>query len=219
MASLVLGASLLFGVPLVSAGLLGCGGAGRTVTPLASAQASQPGGPSGQPSVDAPSPPPSDLPPMAQMPPPGVRGSTAAKLVQDPRWRACSGGVRGRVPATELARLTQACGQVGGSQAKHRKVLGPITVRTQETTAREEHVFRAEAGACYRVYSAYSEDVEEIAVTLRDASGALVLDESGNAAPREGLVCFQSATEVTIAVALGRGKGTWLLEVWSHDVR
>lgn len=197
-------------VPALSVG--GCGGKTpepTTPTPAASASAT------GK-AVDAtPPPPPSALPAMQPMPPPGVRGSDAAKVEEIDALYTCQASVAGanagKEPKAEAAKRAAACAKVSGSWTK---VLAQAVTQADGDAA-AKIPFRAEAGRCYRVYTAHDAAVTALNVTVRDAAGKDALDDGGPALPRAGRLCFSAAGDATLLVAVGAGRGTVAVELWS----
>ncbi|MBX3200767.1 MAG: hypothetical protein KF894_21700 [Labilithrix sp.] len=191
---------------------LACGGGGAKAP--AGASSSADAGAEGGAAVElATSPPPTGLPPMASMPPPGVAGSKKAKLRSDATLAACSGA--GRTRAKDPAELVKKLGEACAATSKM-KPLGAV-LRGQQAD-REPHqasTFRAEANRCYRVYFGGDEAVADMVVVLRDSAGDIVAEAPSPAAPEGGAVCFTAADEVSLLVAVGSGKGAWAAQVWS----
>ena len=78
-----------------------------------------------------------------------------------------------------------------------------------------EQKIRVEANKCYRVYFAIDEGVRDAVVVMRDSAGDMVAESPGAALPEDGVVCFTTADEVTLMIAIGSGKGGWAAQVWS----
>lgn len=159
------------------------------------------------------SPPPSNLPPMAQMPPPGVAGSKKGRRKADSAVASCAAGVatRGADPAGLVKRAGEAC-----AAAAKAKPSGAILRGNQDDKgAHQELKFRAEAGKCYRVYFASDETAKDVVISLRDSAGDVVAEAPAPAVPQDGTFCFTSSDEVTLLVGVGSGKGAWAAQVWS----
>ncbi len=196
---------LLLVLPL----LVACGG--PATAPHALPQPSA-GSSAGAP-VSTTTPLPSTLPPFAEMPPLGVRGSTKVKVKQDPAYEACYRSTKGKGSdlAADAAQLGQAC----ASATKSKRVGAPFRGKLEDSTGHQEFKFRAEASHCYRIYSASSAEIIDLAIALRDSKGDMVIDAATDVVPRDGALCFSEADEVTLLVSVGRGKGNMVLEVWA----
>ena len=159
------------------------------------------------------SPPPSGLPPLAAMPPPGVAGSKKAKKKTDGALFACGGGAKpnAKDPADLVKRLGEAC----AASSKMKPVGVMIRAMQADRDAHQEHKVRVEANKCYRVVFAADENVHDAVVVMRDSAGDIVAESPGAALPEDGAVCFTSADEVTLLVAIGAGKGAYAAQVWS----
>lgn len=189
---------------------MACGG-GKPVT-----------GPTGGPSASASgsgagglglSPPPSGLPPFASMPPAGVAGSKKAKKKTDGALYACGGGAKpsAKDPADLVKRLGEAC----AAAAKMKPVGAMIRATQADRDAHQEHKVRVEANKCYRVVFATDENVHDAVVVMRDSAGDIVAESPGAALPEDGAVCFTTADEITLMIAIGAGKGAYAAQVWS----
>ncbi|MEA2749262.1 MAG: hypothetical protein QOI41_3405 [Myxococcales bacterium] len=191
----------------------GGGGSGKPVTgPTASGRSSASGN-AGSGGAFAQTPPPSGLPPLAAMPPPGVTGSKKATKKSDGALFACGGGARpiARDPAELVKRLGEAC----ASAAKMKPVGAMIRAQQADRDAHQEHKVRVEANKCYRVVFATDENVHDAVVVMRDSAGDMVAESAGAALPEDGAVCFTTADEVTLMVGIGAGKGAYAAQVWS----
>jgi hypothetical protein len=190
-----------------------CGGGGATPATgptarvNASASASSTGG------GFALTPPPSGLPPLAAMPPPGVAGSKKAKKRTDGALFACGGGAKptAKDPADLVKRLGESC----ASAAKMKPVGAMIRAQQADRDAHQEYKVRVEANKCYRVVFAADENVHDAVVVMRDSAGDMVAESAGAALPEDGAVCFTTADEITLVVAIGAGKGSYAAQVWS----
>lgn len=160
----------------------------------------------------ATSPPPSGLPPMAPMPPPGVAGSKKAKVKPDSALAACGGQLEphGKDPAAVVKSVGDSC-----APPSKMKPVGAAMRGTQaDKDAHQENKFHAEANHCYRVYFAGDDGVKDLALVLRDSNGDVIAESPGPAAPQDGAMCFTAADDVTVSLAIGNGKGAWVAQVW-----
>jgi hypothetical protein len=207
----VLSAFAVASCPVLAALALGaCGGDAKPVAgptkPVASASAAPSAG-------LVLSPPPSGLPPLAPMPPPGVALSKKAKTKTDAALFACGGGAKpsAKDPADLVKRLGEACAGV----AKMKPASAMIRAQQADKDAHQEHKVHVDANKCYRVVFATDENVKDAVVVLRDSAGDVVGESPGAALPPDGAICFTSADDVTLLVGIGAGKGAYALQVWS----
>jgi hypothetical protein len=190
--------------------LTACGGKtpeSATPTPVSSVSGSAK-------AVEAtPPPPPSALPAMQPMPPPGVRGSDVAKVEEVDALYTCQAAapVTGKEAKGDAAKLAAACAKVPGSWTK---VLAQAVTQGDGDPA-AKIPFRAEAGRCYRVYTAHDAAVTAMNVTVRDAAGKDAADDGGSALPRAGRLCFTASGDASLLVAVGAGRGVVAVELWS----
>ena len=190
---------------------IACGGGG-------SAKAPAKGGPIGDAGAEGgashlvTSPPPTGLPPMASMPPPGVAGSKKAKRKPDSALAACGGPSKAQAkdPADLVKRLGEGC----AAASKMKPTSAMLRGTQSDRDPHQENKFRAEANHCYRVYVAGDEGVKDVVVVLRDTAGDIVAESPGPAVPEEGAVCFDASDEVSLLVGVGSGKGAWAAQVW-----
>jgi hypothetical protein len=186
-----------------------CGGGAKTPGKLGPADAGAEAGTG----LLATSPPPSGLPPMATMPPPGVAGSKRAKRKPDDALSACGVTIaaQGKDPAALVQKIGEAC-----AAASKMKPLGPpMRGQQADKDAHQENKFRAEANRCYRVYVASDKGAQDVVVVLRDSAGDVIVESPAPAVPQDGTVCFTTADEVSLLVGVGSGKGSWAAQVWS----
>ena len=199
-------------VLVLSAGLLGAAlvacsgkGAGTPVKP-----ASDGGVDAAAPPRLVVRPPPSGLPELAKMPPPGVVGSKKASVKIDATLGACPGALNAQAkdPSAQVMKLGDAC------TASKMKPVGAAMRGTQsDKDAHQENKFHAEANHCYRVYLATDEAVREAVVILRDSAGDIIAEGPAPAIPENGAACFTTADDVTLLVGVGSGKGAWTAQV------
>jgi hypothetical protein len=195
--------------PVIAALALACGGQAKTPT--------KPAADAGAPTDAAvatftPSPPPSGLPPLAPMPPPGVAGSKKAKVKNDAALGPCSGPFRAQAkdPAGDVKRHGEACAAASKSKALGAPMRGSQADRDPAFAGR----FHADANHCYRVYVAGDESAKDVTVVLRDSAGDVILESPAPVAPAGGAVCFSAADDVSVLVGVGSGKGEWVAQVW-----
>lgn len=189
---------------------IACGGGGSAKTPAKGTAASDAGAEGGP--QWATSPPPSGLPPMASMPPPGVAGSKKAKRKPDGALAACGGAMKAQAkdPADLVKRIGEGC----AAASKMKPVSPMLRGQQSDRDPHQENKLRAEANHCYRVYVAGDEGVKDVVVVLRDSAGDIVAEAPGPAVPEDGAVCFTTADEVSLLVGVGSGKGAWAAQVW-----
>lgn len=187
--------------------LVGCSGGGaKTPAPSSDAGAPTDGGTFAQ-----ATPAPSNLPPMATMPPPGVAGSKKAKRRHDAALSACAiAAAPSKDPADTVKRLGEGC----AAPSKMKPVGTMLRGQQSEREGHQENRFRAEANHCYRVYVAGEEGVRDLVVVLRDSAGDIVAEAPAPAVPDDGPVCFTAGDEVSVLVGVGAGKGAWAAQVW-----
>ncbi|HEY8078817.1 MAG TPA: hypothetical protein VIF62_32015 [Labilithrix sp.] len=163
--------------------------------------------------ANATSPLPSGLPPMASMPPPGVAGSRKAKTKANPALYDCGAGspIGAHDPADQVKRIGEAC----AAASKMHPAGPPLRGQSSDRDPHQEHRFHADANKCYRVYFATDEAVRDAVVVMRDSSGDVVAESPGSALPEDGSVCFTTADDVSLLVAIGSGKGAYVAQVWS----
>jgi hypothetical protein len=110
-----------------------------------------------------------------------------------------------------VKRVGQACAEA----SKMRPTGASFRGQQADRERHHEHRFRVEAGKCYRVYFATEQAVRDAVLVVRDSVGAIVAESPDAALPGDGAMCFTAADEVTLLVAIGGGKGTYVAEVWS----
>ncbi len=151
---------------------------------------------------------------MASMPPPGVAGSKKGKKKVDGSLQACGGGAgtSAKDPSDHVKRVGEAC-----AAASKMKPFGTL-IRGQQADkdAHQEHKLRVEANKCYRIYFATDENVKDVVLVMRDSAGDVVVESPGPALPQDGSVCFTTADEVSLLLAIGSGKGAYAAQAWSN---
>lgn len=207
-----LAVGLGLGLASFGAGLAACGGGGGA--PKGPAGSADAGAEAAAANVFATTPPPSGLPPLASMPPPGVAGSKKATKKTDGALFSCGGGLRpaGKDPGEVVKRAGEGC-----AAATKMKPLATGSFRGQQADkdTHQEHKLRVDANKCYRVYFATDDGVQDAVLVVRDSAGDSVVESPNVAAPDDGAICFTTADEVTLLVGIGSGRGAYALQVWS----
>ncbi|AKV04729.1 hypothetical protein AKJ09_11392 [Labilithrix luteola] len=193
--------------------LVACGGGSKTAATPAAASASADAGPPKPSAVVTVTPPPSGLPPMAAMPPPGVAGSKKGKVKQDPQLYACGAGAK--ASTKDPAELVKRAGEGCATASKMRPLGSPIRGQQADKDPSQEQKLRVQAGKCYRVYFATDANVKDAVLVMRDSNGDVVAESPSFALPEGGSVCFDTADEVSLLLAAGAGKGSYVAQVWS----
>ena len=115
----------------------------------------------------------------------------------------------------DLARLTAACGPPSGLEP-----VTPVQVGAAQAEAdpSERFTFRARGGRCYRFFSVATPDVADLDLAVLDPDGRLsAADASGDRfpiAPPRGPLCVDQDGVYTVEVAVIRGSGSFVLQVW-----
>lgn len=200
-----------FALPAAVA-LVACGGGSKTAAAPAAASADA-GAPKPSAAVSV-TPPPSGLPPMASMPPAGVAGSKKGKTKTDPRLYACGAGAK--ATTKDPSELVKRAGEGCASASKMKPVGAPIRGQQGDKDPSQEQKLRVQAGKCYRVYFASDTNVKDAVLVMRDSNGDIVAESAGFALPEDGAVCFETADEVSLLLATGAGKGSYVAQVWSE---
>jgi hypothetical protein len=145
---------------------------------------------------------------MAEMPPPGVRGSKKATL-KSVAGAACTVAASGAGdPSARLKSFAESCNRAAKLGAKGSVFAGSVG----EGDPHKEHAFHVEANHCYRVYAAF--EATDAIVALRDSAGDTVSESPSGASPDTGASCFRVADDVTVVVSAGTGKGRYAAQVW-----
>jgi hypothetical protein len=117
-------------------------------------------------------------------------------------------------PAADLERLAAACAAPAGMRP-----LTPVHSGTQsETDPPERFAFRVRRGHCYRGFAVGGPGVEDLDVAVYDAGGGLVTADVSRdrwpVVPPRGPACAEEDAVLTVAVAVRRGRGEYLVQVW-----
>lgn len=121
-------------------------------------------------------------------------------------------------PIRDLDRLATACAAPAGMHA-----LGPIHDGAEQgvsdPTARM--VFRARRGRCYRVFAVGAPGVEDLDLAIYDSAGKLAAADVSRdrfpVVPPRGPACADRDGVYTVAVAVTRGSGPYVMQVWGVD--
>jgi len=135
----------------------------------------------------------------------------------DPGWARCYSefSPSGDAPA-DLERLTAACGPPNGLNAVTPVRIGALQA---EDGASERFTFRARSGRCYRFFSVGTADVGDLDLAVLDPAGQLlaadVSDDRFPVVPPRGPLCVEDDGLYTVEVAVVRGSGRFVLQVWA----
>jgi hypothetical protein len=116
--------------------------------------------------------------------------------------------------AADLARLGEACAAPGGL---HPVGLPHEGVAQGAGDPPERLLFRARRG-CYRAFAVGGPGVGDLDVAIYDAQGHLAAGEVSRdrwpVVPPRGPLCVESPGLYTVAIAVARGRGDYLLQMW-----
>lgn len=134
----------------------------------------------------------------------------------DATWAACYQKLksRGVDPARDVATLASAC-----QAATKMKLVGSTIVGKQSASdPPQSYPLRAEAEHCYRVYGQADLHIEDLHLAIEDSAGIVAAQDSTATgaviASRDGAVCFKESDTAAVVVSVGRGGGTYALQVW-----
>lgn len=146
------------------------------------------------------------------MPPPGVAGSKKATIKADASLGGCElEKGRAKEPATLLAQLARSCSETGWKPA------GPLIRGEQaDHDAHQEYRVHVDPNKCYRVVFAAEESIQDAVVAMRDSAGDAVSESAGATLPEDGALCFRTADDVVLTIAIGSGRGKYAAQVWAH---
>jgi hypothetical protein len=132
-------------------------------------------------------------------------------------WTRCYQGFAPTVDAlTALKRLAAACGPPTGLAA-----VTPVQVGEPQAQGEpaERFSFRARPGRCYRFFSVGAPEVADLDLAVLDPEGRLAAaDASGDrfpVVPPRGPLCVGRGGVYTVEVAVVRGRGPYVLQVWA----
>lgn len=152
------------------------------------------------------------LPATAEVPAPGVVGSRKVTMKRDAAFDICQRTVagEGKDLARDLERLATAC----ATATKFKPASEVLRATVDDGGPAKTFSVRFQKGHCYRMYSASSPALRSIALSLRDADGATIIDTHTDVAPTDGALCFSSDDTATLLVASGSGKGDIAVRVY-----
>ena len=190
-----------------------CKGGGQANAPV-SVPPADGGADTSTPNVFATTPPPSGLPPMSSVPPPGVAGSKKGKLKEDAALAECGG--KEPPHAKDPAALVKKIGEACAASSKMKPVGAALKGTQADRDPHQDSKFHVEANHCYRVYFATDDSVKDAVITLRDGAGDVITSSPGPAAPQNGAFCFTTADDITLTLGIGASKGAWPPQVWGN---
>jgi hypothetical protein len=209
--ALRIGSALALSLPCAIAFLaIACGGPSTPpITPLPTTPADA--GNEAAASWTTLTPPPSGLPPMAQMPPPGVIGSKKAHVNEKADGASCVDVVRAKgAPAADLKKFTDAC----AAPMKMHAVSTLLQGTAADTDGAKDVKFHAEAGHCYRAFAGF--EAKSVVLGVHDSQGGVVAESATGAVPEHGALCFDGADDAVLVVSVGTGKGAFAAQVWGN---
>ena len=121
-------------------------------------------------------------------------------------------------PAGDLDRLAAACAAPAGMRA-----LTPLHDGAAQgaSDAAERFQIRVRKGRCYRAFAVGAPGVEDLDVAVYDASGQLAAADVSRdrwpVVPPRGPACAEHDGLFTVAVAVRRGYGPYVMQVWGTD--
>ncbi|HEX7664793.1 MAG TPA: hypothetical protein VF407_09790 [Polyangiaceae bacterium] len=199
--------------------LCACGGDKPAAKPPVAAAPSASAMPSAKPQSTATGFLASDVP-MATMPPPFDFGSKKAEIrmysASDSAKAACASSVATNAsPTADVGAIVKAC-----AAPTSLKPSGAVLSGSQKPDAvAQKFPFAAQAGHCYRAYGSAAPSVTDFSVFVLDSAGATAASghsEGARAiAPANGSVCFKENDAAQIVVTIGRGAGTFAVQVTS----
>lgn len=149
--------------------------------------------------------------PVIEEPPPLARTGSA--------WSDCYRSFQPSAdPESDLDRLAAACAGAAGMRA-----LTPVHegVEQGRRDPPERLHFRARRGHCYRAFAVGAPGVEDLDLAVYDARGQLTAADVSRdrwpVVPPLGPACAEEDGLFTIAVAVRRGRGPFVLQVWGSD--
>ncbi len=149
-------------------------------------------------------------------PPPAASARSPAAATNP--WAACYADFTPIGSASgDLARLTHACGHVGGLHA-----VTPVVAHVQSAKApADRYTFYVPgAGACYRVFAAGDYNVKDLDLLIHDAAGQTVAadlsHDSFPVMPPSGPLCFDRGGLYMLEVSVYQGAGHYAVQVWGN---
>jgi len=137
----------------------------------------------------------------------------------EPTWSTCARGTRpkGVDPAKDVAALASACKAITKMKLVGKTLIG----KQKDTEAPQSYPLKAEAKRCYRVYAQAESAIEDLDVAIKDSAGMIAGQDSTDGSTAivldDGAVCFKDHDAASIVVSVGRGGGTYALQVWADE--
>jgi hypothetical protein len=142
---------------------------------------------------------------------------TTSKL--EPTWSTCLRRTqpKGVDPAKDVAALASACEAVTKMKLVGKTIVG----KQKDTEAPQSYPLKAEAKRCYRVYAQAESAIEDLDVAIEDSAGVIAGQDSTDGSTaivlEDGAICFKDDDGASIVVSVGRGGGTYALQVWGDS--
>ncbi|MCC6552263.1 MAG: hypothetical protein IT372_04475 [Polyangiaceae bacterium] len=132
-------------------------------------------------------------------------------------WTSCYQGFEPTADApADLERLAQACGPPAGLTPVTPVQIGAPQLEGQPA---ERFTFRARAGRCYRFFSVAPPTVADLDLAVFDPDGHLAAADASPdrfpVVPPRAPLCPPADTVYTLEIAVARGRGAYLLQVWA----
>lgn len=117
-------------------------------------------------------------------------------------------------PASDLARLTAACGEPAGLVP-----VSSIHVGTQaQADPPDRLTFRARKQRCYRAFAVGASSIVDLDVAAFDPQHNLVAADLSrdrwSVVPPRGPLCVPKSGAYTFEIAVAEGRGEYLLQIW-----
>lgn len=120
-------------------------------------------------------------------------------------------------PASALSWLANRCAAPGFIPKTPVHIGNP----QGEADADERLSFLGRKGRCYRVFAAASEDVGDLDIAVFNSTGGLaaadVSEDRYPVVPPRGFLCLREDETFSIRVAVVRGQGNYVLQVWGSE--
>ena len=165
----------------------------------------------------APPAPPLSSSPPAKMPAPIEAKSNKTDKKHDAAWAACHKDYKaeGKSLEADVTKLAKGCAEI-----TKMKQLGKTLTGKQDAEGKPDAFpLKALAGKCYRVYAESSNGIQDLDMAIKDSAGDIAgedsTDDSSPVVLEDGAVCFKVDDSAQIIVAVGAGKGSYALQVWS----
>jgi hypothetical protein len=167
----------------------------------------------------ASAPPPVDTSSAAATPPPPPPAPTSAVATtkSDPTWAGCHQSYQAKLKevSKDVAAMAAGCKTV----TKLKLVGKTLTGKQADQDAPQSFPLDAKANHCYRVYAQASDGISDLDIVVKDSAKVIVgQDSTDDPSPvlmEDGAVCFSKDDKASIVVAVGMGKGSYALQIWS----